>query len=63
MTARRRALTRAIGTAASYAVLLVAAFLALFPLFWTISTSIKSRADTFVLPPRYFDFEPTLRNY
>jgi len=51
------------GRAAAYAILLVGSFIALFPLFWTISTSIKQRNDTFVLPPRFFDFVPTLKNY
>jgi ABC-type glycerol-3-phosphate transport system permease component len=48
---------------ASYAVLAVAAFIALFPLFWTLSTSIKARNDTFALPPRFLAFEPTWKNY
>jgi ABC-type glycerol-3-phosphate transport system permease component len=63
MTGLTRTLMRTLGTVASYAALILAAFAALFPLFWTISTSVKPRADTFVLPPRFFDFEPTLRNY
>ncbi len=49
--------------ALSYALLLLAAFVALFPVFWTLSTSIKQRADTFALPPRFFDFVPTWKNY
>lgn len=57
-TARAR-----IGAALSYLILLVAAFVALFPLFWTLSTSIKTRNDTFILPPRFVDFEPTWKNY
>lgn len=63
MSARRRKLARGVGRTASYAVLGLAAFVALFPIFWTISTSIKQRADTFALPPRIFDFEPTWKNY
>lgn len=35
----------------------------LFPIFWTISTSLKTRAETFQLPPVYFGFTPTWRNY
>ena len=46
-----------------HALLLIAAFVALFPLFWTLSTSIKQRADTFALPPRFLDFVPTWKNY
>lgn len=59
----RRATARRLSDAASYAVLLVAAFVALFPLFWTLSTSIKARNDTFILPPRFLDFTPTWKNY
>ncbi len=47
----------------SYLVLLLAAFVALFPVYWTVSTSIKQRDDTFVFPPKFFNFEPTLKNY
>lgn len=63
MSARRRKLAWGVGRTASYAVLGLATFVALFPIFWTISTSIKQRADTFALPPRIFDFEPTWKNY
>jgi multiple sugar transport system permease protein len=58
-----RGTRRRIGNAVSYAILLVAAFVALFPLFWTLSTSIKTRNDTFVLPPKFLSFEPTWKNY
>lgn len=47
----------------SYTLLIFASFLSLFPLFWTVSTSIKSRVDTYTLPPKFFDFTPTLKNY
>ena len=47
----------------SYAILFFASFLSIFPLFWTFSTSIKNRVDTYVLPPKFFNFEPTLKNY
>lgn len=48
---------------ASYLILIIASFFSLFPLFWTFSTSIKNRVDTYVLPPKFFNFDPTLRNY
>lgn len=60
MTTRVR---RAAGTAAAYAVLTGASVIALFPIFWTVSTSLKRRVDSFAIPPRFFDFHPTLRNY
>jgi ABC-type glycerol-3-phosphate transport system permease component len=58
-----RRLRQRLGEAACYAVLTLAALAALFPVFWTLSTSIKPRQDTFAMPPRFIDFEPTLRNY
>lgn len=58
--ARRR---RLLADALSYALLGIAVLAALFPIFWTVSTSIKQRADTFVLPPKFLVFEPTLKNY
>lgn len=52
-----------LGDALSYAVLALAALVALFPVFWTVTTAIKARADTFALPPRLLDFTPTSRNF
>lgn len=51
------------GKLLSYGILLIAVFISLFPIFWTISTSIKTRVDTFTLPPKFFNFSPTLKNY
>lgn len=51
------------GTVASYAFLAITSLAALFPIFWTISTSIKTRVDSYALPPKFFDFEPTAKNY
>ncbi len=52
-----------LGRIASYTALAVATFSALFPLFWTVSTSIKNRVDTFANPPKFVDFAPTAKNY
>ena len=60
MTARTR---RRVSIALSYLGLCLASFIALFPVFWTISTAIKQRGDTFVLPPKFFNFEPTMKNF
>jgi multiple sugar transport system permease protein len=54
--------TRA-GRTASYGVLVGATLFALFPLFWTVSTSIKSRKDSAADPPKFLSFAPTLKNY
>lgn len=51
------------GKILSYGILLIAVFISIFPIFWTISTSIKNRVDTFTLPPKFFNFSPTLKNY
>ena len=51
------------GRFAAYVLLLVAVTAALFPLFWTFSTSIKNRIASFAMPPRFFNFTPTLKNY
>lgn len=47
----------------SYAILIGATLVALFPLFWTVSTSIKRRVDSYANPPRFVRFEPTAKNY
>jgi len=60
MSAGRRAPA---GTFACYAALVLASVVALFPLFWTVSTSVKSRIDTFADPPRIVRFSPTAKNY
>jgi ABC-type glycerol-3-phosphate transport system permease component len=54
---------KTLANALSYLALLLASFLALFPVYWTVSTSIKQRDDTFVFPPKFISFEPTLKNY
>jgi ABC-type glycerol-3-phosphate transport system permease component len=38
------------GRAAAYVVLLLAVLIALFPVFWTVSTSIKDRVTSFAAP-------------
>ncbi len=58
-----RANTSRMGRIVSYAVLAAAVLFALFPLFWTFSTSIKNRIASFSNPPRFVDFTPTLKNY
>lgn len=52
-----------LGKVTSYGILSISSFASLFPLFWTFSTSIKNRIDTYVLPPKFFNFHPTLKNY
>ena len=47
----------------SYLALLIASLIALFPVYWTVTTSIKQRDDTFVFPPKFVSFTPTIKNY
>ena len=54
--------TRA-GRVASYAILVGATVAALFPVFWTVSTSIKTRVDSYAVPPKFVSFDATARNY
>ncbi len=54
---------RLAGRLGSYTVLIIAVLVALFPVFWTVSTAIKHRVATFAIPPQFFNFEPTLKNF
>jgi multiple sugar transport system permease protein len=49
-------------TAAAYLVVLAFVVFEVFPVYWMISTSFKSRWDAFRLPPVWF-FKPTLEHY
>lgn len=60
MTAHQRLVVRRIG---SYAVLLVATLIALFPIFWTVSTSLKNIVDALSIPPKFVFFHLSLHNY
>jgi len=35
----------------------------IFPLFWMASSAFKSRIDVFSMPPKFFNFKPTLLNF
>lgn len=59
----KHSLRRRLGWVLSYLVLVLASLIALFPVFWTVSTSVKQRSDTFVFPPKFLSFDPTLKNY
>ncbi|MEM7023822.1 MAG: carbohydrate ABC transporter permease [Pseudomonadota bacterium] len=52
-----------LGDLAAYLVLIAAILVALFPVFWTVSTSIKDRVTSFAIPPAFFDFVPVSKNY
>jgi multiple sugar transport system permease protein len=59
---RRRALP-APSTAVRMVVLLVAAALTLGPVIWTLSTSLRSPAESFTLPPQLIPTDPDLTSY
>jgi multiple sugar transport system permease protein len=60
--ARRRALP-APSTAVRMVVLLVAAALTLGPVVWTLSTSLRSPAESFTLPPQFIPTDPDITPY
>ena len=47
----------------SYLVLTVASIIALFPILWTMSTSLKQIVDALSIPPKFVWFQYTLHNY
>lgn len=55
-------LRRILRTAILYFFTIVAVVFFIFPIFWLIATSLKTRAQAFSTPP-LFVWEPTLRNY
>ena len=59
MTGRRRLVADIV----TYALLVVAVLFALFPIYWTVATSLKTRVDSFAVPPKFWGFDITLDNY
>jgi multiple sugar transport system permease protein len=51
------------GRVAAYILLVLAALTALFPIYWTVLTSLRTRVDIFAKPPKLFGGEFTLDNY
>jgi multiple sugar transport system permease protein len=54
---------RRTGDVLAYLVIAVALVVFLFPLFWIVDTSFKPFSEVFSIPPKFFDFSPTLVNY
>lgn len=46
-----------------YAFVLLGVVAALTPVYWMVTISFKSDVDQFAVPPRWFDFTPTLIHY
>jgi multiple sugar transport system permease protein len=51
------------GRIAAYAVLTIATLTALFPIYWTLLTSLRTRVEIFAKPPQLFGGPFTLDNY
>jgi multiple sugar transport system permease protein len=49
-------------TLLGYAVVILASIMAIFPIYWMVATSLKTRWDSWRLPPKWI-FVPTLENY
>lgn len=54
---------RRIADLVTYGILIVAVFFALFPVYWTVATSLKTRIDSFAIPPKFWNFDVTFDNY
>ena len=52
-----------VGRIAGIAVLIVAAMVALGPLLWTVTTSLRTPAEAFSNPPQWIPFHPDFSNY
>ena len=46
-----------------YALIAVATLVAITPVYWMVTISLKSEVDQFAIPPRWIDFQPTLAHY
>jgi len=55
-------LSRAMALLPAYLVALTAILITLFPIFWILSISLKTRRDAFAMPPVWV-FEPVWQNY
>lgn len=49
-------------TILAYAAVILASLLAIFPVYWMVATSLKTRWDSWRLPPKWL-FVPTFENY
>ena len=49
--------------ALNYLLLFVAIFVALAPIYWMLTISLKTEVDHFASPPAWFSFSPTLQHY
>ena len=62
-TVRPLRVTRRIGTWVGVVVLIIAAMVALGPLLWTLTTSLRTPAEAFTNPPQWLPLSPDFSNY
>ncbi len=55
--------TSTLASVGKYALLFVALFAALAPVYWMMTISLKTEVDQFAVPPRWISFQPTLAHY
>jgi multiple sugar transport system permease protein len=58
-----RPLSHGSGLWAKYALVFAALLAALAPVYWMLTVSLKSEVEQFAIPPRWFNFAPTLIHY
>lgn len=49
--------------ATPYVLIVLWTIIALFPIYWVITTSLKNPVDVITSPPKFFNFSPTVDNY
>src|SRR5262245_34307495 len=54
---------KSIRTILKYMICLAALGIALAPVYWMLTISLKREIDQFALPPKWFLFSPTLEHY
>lgn len=55
--------SRRVNNILTYAIYIIGAVLVLIPVLWMVSTSLKTEAGTFQIPPKWIPDEPTLHSY
>jgi multiple sugar transport system permease protein len=63
ITRARRARRRLMARALKYALVAVTLFVALAPVYWMLTISLKTEVDQFAVPPRWLSFRPVLSHY
>lgn len=63
MAVTSKGASRVVRTTFLYAILIVGVIISIFPLYWMVISSLQSRGETFVLPPKLFVTDPVWENY